>query len=74
MTDIGRDNKLIEKSNEVGPLEEKFLEEPSPELANTIINQLKEIMNMPKGYYKAISKKNVQDRIEKYEKYLSENQ
>lgn len=72
MTDITRDEKLKQRDIKISSLEGKFLKEPSPELAKEIINELNEIVNMPRGYWKSVNVQKIKDNIKNYREYLED--
>lgn len=71
-TDIARDENLRQKDSRINLLEAKFLEEPSPELAKKIVDELNTIKNMPRGYFMGLSKEKIENTIKNYQEYLED--
>jgi len=72
LTDIARDEKLVQKTIDIHSLEEKFLKEPSPELAKKIIDELNKFINMPRGYLESVNRRKTKDKIKNYTEYLED--
>jgi len=72
-TYIERDEKISEQLNKIRKLEERFHNEPSPELAKQIIEEVDNYTSMPRGYMRSPDIRGSKKVKKTYEKYLSKH-
>ena len=68
--DISKDKQLEEKCKNINLLQEQFQKNPSPKLAEQIIQGFNELLVAPQGYRVSVNTLNIKEKITEYTHYL----
>ena len=74
LTDVRQDESLQKQNIKISKLEEQFKEEPSSELAEEIIREFDNLLQMKRGYWKYVNILKVDAKKKEYITYLKKNQ